>query len=109
MSYYGKGFAYNLGLFLAHAERKIDNREGAEGERRWFDGVWDHLIELETSPEVIGAISPETIKFRDFCQYNANDPRADANDIQSAIRWAKRLLYDWDRQNQIPADLAEYS
>jgi hypothetical protein len=109
MSDYGKGFAYNLGLFLAHAERKIDDRAGAEGKRRWFSGAYDHLIELETSPEVIGAISPEAIRFKDFCRLKANDPKANANDIQSAIRWEKRLLYDWDRQNQIPADLADYS
>ena len=50
MSEFGKGLTYCLGLFLAHAERKIEIiKEKADS---WFNMASDHLYELQIPEEL---------------------------------------------------------
>ena len=48
-SEFGKGLTYCVGLFLAHAERKIHNTSTNRDYTLWFNGSSDHLYELDLS------------------------------------------------------------
>jgi len=48
-SEFGKGLTYCIGLFLAHAERKIDFGTDERSAETWFNGASDHLYEIDVS------------------------------------------------------------
>ena len=65
MAKFGRGLCYNLGLLLSHAERIGDptwiertNKSNRKDPSRWFNGVKDHLDELEID------LAPESVRDR---------------------------------------------
>lgn len=46
-SEFGKGLCYNLGLFLAHAERNFTNIENDKDYGIWFYCAADHLFDFQ--------------------------------------------------------------
>lgn len=112
-SEFGKGLAYCLGLFLAHAERMEKQIEqyrklkeanpvvfrDDDSAEMWFNGAADHLFELqvESAPE---NLRPRMKLFQDKClewrlSYN-NSPKATSDDVKWAIQEAKDLLREID-------------
>lgn len=104
MSEYGKGYAYCLGLFLAHAERgdykwfaghnTVNMNEGLA--RAWFHSASQHLHDLKI-PSCLPKIKRDEIKkFRGTCKGMAKNSAATCKDIQNALDQAKELLLEWD-------------
>lgn len=93
MSDFGKGYAYCLGLFLAHAER--------EPRTYWFNGAVDHLLEMEV-------LNPRVDLFIKKCLEHRNKMEPDEKDVTWAIEEAKEILLQWDLDNNIKAERAEY-
>ena len=95
---FGKGFAYCLGLFLAHASN-IDllKRNSPNDAGFWFYGASDHLIEL-IIPDQIGIKKKlEIEKFVELVfEYRLSQESTWA-DVQKALSFAKNLLLYWDQ------------
>jgi len=119
-SEYGKGLAYSIGLFLAHADRlrsekqtykhseqettlarELDATYGVVELGRWFAGATEHLHELQI------AVGPPGLRnrlrnFRDRClawsqSYVTNSRSAPTKaDYEWAIREAKDILFELD-------------
>ena len=110
-SEFGKGFAYCLGLFLAHAERFKDKRykDKADISDLWFSGVYDHLYELQIDETILGDELAEKAKaFRSFCSnkrnYFDNAEVVTEADVEWAINEAKTLLLMFDKKVGIDAE-----
>ena len=53
-SEFGAGLTYCIGLFLAHAERKLSNSIDEKGAvEMWFNGAADHLFDLQVPEKPI--------------------------------------------------------
>lgn len=116
MSEFGTGFAYPLGLFLAHADRvredkKIYEKIGDEnrGADMWFYAACDHLFELEI-PE---KFSPERKAVIADWLRDTMSHRLDRNDttwqhVETALQFAKDLLLEWDILCGIKAEKGDY-
>lgn len=104
MSEFGQGYAYCLGLFLAHAERDLTNIEEDMQAAIWFNGAVDHLRELEI-PQLLPAEKRQIVfEFKTKC-FALSDPLRKPgilNDVLEAIATAKQLLLEWDMFNNIP-------
>lgn len=85
-SEFGKGYAYCLGLFLAHAER-----EDYSVSHLWFNGAADHLYEFK-------ARTKEEINFKDKC-LTWRIEKYTQEDKEWAIDKAKKLLLNYDKKN----------
>jgi len=103
---FGKGFAYNLGLFLAHAERGYYNDPIL-----WFSGAADHLYDICVDPEILGEdLAAQVVDFRksmlnkrfDF------DITVTKQDIDNAVQRAKDLLLQWDQLKGVPCERGWY-
>ena len=131
-SEYGKGLAYSIGLFLAHADRlrsekqtyKHSDQENAVAREldatyslveleRWFAGASEHLHELQI------AAAPTELRnrvrdFRDRCLawsqgFISNRKSAPTKgDYEWAIREAKDILFELDRINGVNPIKATY-
>ena len=101
LSEFGKGFAYCLGLFLAHAEA----HHWRDQHWMWFNAAFDHLREIETSSDLLGEeVSMLTKELVDFCYTRKNfSEDVTQEDIAKAIALAKHILFLWDHQNGIYA------
>lgn len=89
-SEFGKGYSYCLGLFLAHAERRIlwlDKNDYS----LWFNGAGDHLFEFEAVSEQAKAFKSRVLHLR--------LEKATEEDFIWAIREAKDLLMQFDKEN----------
>jgi len=103
MSEFGKGLAYNLGLFLAHAMQDYCQPEEIKkslGVTSWFYGCADHFFEFEAeqAPEII---RERCIQFRDKMlkwrlPMNEKDNPTE-KDKEWAINEAKELLLEIDK------------
>lgn len=111
-SEFGKGFAYCLGLFLAHAERTLYGDKLDGDESLWFSGAGDHVFELCTDPGALGNdLAEKTKSFREFVlsrRYNYNGAIVPKEDVHEAIRQAKHLLFLWDVAKGIDCEVGEY-
>ena len=98
-SEFGKGFAYCLGLFLAHAEREVYQEDYS----LWFSGASDHLYELEI-PEVMEPIAERITIFQDKCLDFRNmfgSDQVSREDKIEMIQEAKSLLREYDARNGV--------
>ena len=111
MSGFGRGYAYCLGLFLAHEwklfhDKKIHEDSPVIGYSRammWFNGAADHLAELIAPDKLPKAKIKEIEKFKSRCMNLRNDDYATFEDCDEALKDAKRLLLEWDLFNGIEA------
>ncbi len=112
MSEFGKGLAYCLGLFLAHAERKpFKHSDGSADYELWFNGAADHLFEMETKilpPE----LKVRTDDFQDKClKWRLTwdgKKSAEKEDFHWAIQEAKDLLLEIDKHFGIEAEKGQW-
>ena len=130
-SEFGKGLAYCLGLFLAHADRFRDekqtykhlNRAAVEKElhatyttieaERWFSGASEHLYGLQVThaPKVL---QKRLTSFREKCVTWGRGFELDRKstptkkDFEWAIREAKDLLFELDRLGGVKPTKATY-
>lgn len=98
-SEFGAGYAYCLGLFLAHAGRSIPVMDGVNGYAMWFNGAYDHLYEICVDPNILGEdLAKETQDFVDFCHQRRDIWNSDVTqeDVYEAVSWAENLTLDWD-------------
>lgn len=110
MSEFGRGYAYNLGLFLAHSDRIKEYNNMSNGASLWFNGAADHLFELEI-PEIFSPSRKEEIKkWRDICLKFRLDlsNKCTFNEVSKAIQYAKDLLREWDQLNNIPSEKGDW-
>ena len=105
-SEFGKGLTYNLGLFLAHAERfKEEERVYASisSDRApmiWFNGASDHFYELDTSRVKDAALKERLETLKDKCLGWGHGFRkipATDKDVEWSIAEAKACLLEIDR------------
>src|SRR5208337_1893319 len=130
-SEFGKGLAYCLGLFLAHADRfrsekqvyKQLNRTAVAKElhatystveaERWFSGASEHLygLQIVKAPKVL---RKRLTIFRDKCVTWGRGFESDRKktptkkDFEWAIREAKDLLFELDRLSDVKPTKATY-
>lgn len=103
-SEFGKGFAYNLGLFLAHENTNLTKYAD---ESNWFTAAYDHLYELCVDPKYLGdKLAFRVQSFRDFCFDKKN--KANQHDKEWALQEARDLLLEWDIALEIPAMKGSY-
>ena len=98
-SEFGEGFTYNIGLFLAHAERKEDSSFNL-----WFNGAADHLFELKIPNNFI--LKKECEDWQKKCLEWRFDKYTEENK-NWAIGQAKMFLREWDKQNNISVNKGE--
>ena len=111
MSEFGTGFAYCLGLFLAHAERPEHAEILLKDYSLWFNAAGDHLFDLCTDPEILGEeLAERTKTLKDFVLHRrlAFDDTVTKADKFWAIQEAKNLLLLWDEQMKIPSERGQY-
>lgn len=134
-SEFGAGYAYCLGLFLAHEERIHKYREINEKMSKdimdasaWFNGAADHLFGLVAPPQFNEEDRRKVMLFRDKCvafRCWVNGEKCtweDAVDackqaqhghlttlqqIATDLEWQRQLL-EWDRINGISATKGDY-
>lgn len=110
MSDFGRGYAYCLGLFLAHAERRFPAFGGNE-HSLWFNGAADHLYDLEIPKILPKKKKKEIEKWRDRClvlRLCMNGEKCTEKDIFIALEKAKKFLREWDKACDIPSEKGEW-
>lgn len=115
MSEFGDGYAYCLGLFLAHADRMneymdMEKRSPAytTGASLWFYGASDHLFGLQI-PEVLPDEEKAAIQsFQERCIEWRHHHKCTWDDVAWALETAKQLLLKWDLFNGIKAEKGDY-
>ncbi len=103
-SEFGKGYAYCLGLFLAHEWRIREFKENVArgGASLWFNGATDHLFDLQI-PTVLHADKQKEIEeWRDKCISFRRCDACTFDDCLAATQKAKDLLREWDVLHGIP-------
>jgi hypothetical protein len=116
MSEFGTGCTYNIGMFLAHADRyekdkkinaarRIANDAFLPGinEDLWFNFAADHLFDLIIPVEWPAILKHRIEEWRDrVLEYghwsNNRKERLTANDVYWSIQEAKHILFEIDRQ-----------
>ena len=99
-SEFGKGLTYNLGLFLAHADRAQITISGKVDYSLWFNGAADHLYEIEVSVIFKEKLKKRISKFQSKClnwRLSWNTKAATQKDFEWAINEAKTLLIEIDK------------
>lgn len=97
-SEFGMGLCYCLGLFLAHAERKVDTGEDTS---LWFNGAADHLFEMQIPLELPVRLAKRLEKFQSEC-LSFRLERASKTEKSDAIQEAKDLLRAIDKLHGVP-------
>lgn len=100
-SEFGKGLCYNLGLFLAHAERYKEMKQtyakagvNISAAEMWFNGASDHLYELEIPEYLVEDLRNRLTHFQEKCLtwgHGFNSLVTEEN-VTWAIGEAKELL-----------------
>lgn len=109
MSEFGTGYAYCLGLFLAHAERISEYRKTSIiNASLWFNGAADHLHGLEIPNSIPDEKQAEISEWRLKCLHWRLDDSATWEDADKALQTAKDLLLAWDLQCGINAEKGEW-
>jgi hypothetical protein len=106
MSEFGKGYAYCLGLFLAHAERDIGPEETRAGLALY--GAADHIFELEI-PDALSADQKQRAEaFRELVLLQRMDMDVPAREWRALLQTAKDLLLEWDIVCGVKAEKGEW-
>lgn len=117
MSEFGKGYAYCLGLFLAHAERGKEYKKMQEeiptldAVSLWFNAAADHLYELEIPEKLSDEQKTEVSDWRNLClkyRLNMDSKKLTWTDVNDALDKAKKFLMEWDVICGIPSEKGEY-
>lgn len=117
MSEFGTGFAYNLGLFLCHEERRYELKKRYEGKeyaldwpQRWFNGASDHLYDLKIPDNFSHKESAHEFEAKCFKWKNAmsKTDMPTEDDVSWTIQTAKDLLRAWDVQCGIESEKGEW-
>jgi len=122
MSEFGTGFAYCLGLFLCHDERRAryqESRSDYVKERGkpsydiysaslWFNGAADHLFDMVIPDSFSHKELAEEFKSKCLNWRNEWEVKATWEDAQWAIQTAKDLLRAWDAQCGIESEKGDY-
>ncbi len=95
---FGAGFAYPLGLFLAHAERYNDKRTNPlYNASSWFNSAADHLYDFHPPRSCRNSKYAKEIRgWRDKCIRFRLDDSCTWKDVDEAIQYAKDLLFNFD-------------
>ena len=105
MSWFGRGYAYCLGLFLAHAERCNVAGELSAGMALY--GAADHIFDLEI-PSMLPENDQLKIKtFKDMVMELRLD-EVSMDQWHSLLQTAKDLLLEWDAFCGIPCEKGDY-
>jgi len=89
-SEFGRGFTYNIALFLMHRDRIMD-----VSVHIWFSGSSDHLVKLQIPQHYPEAFKKRIAAFRYKCLELAqfrSPPYATMEDAEWAIKEAKEIL-----------------
>lgn len=108
MSEFGDGYAYCLGLFLAHAERAAEyKKSNILDASMWFNGAADHIAGLQV-PATLPDVKRQQIEaFRDKCLKYRIEPCA-WKDVTVALDEAKKMLLEWDLHCGIAAEKGDW-
>ena len=109
-SEFGLGFAYCLGLFLAHAEKFSELRSKKElhfPASNWFNAASDHFYDFQVD-YAPPSLKERCVKLRDYCLeaghgrglFGAMEVSWD--DVDRCIQEAKDILREYDSFNKIP-------
>jgi len=110
-SKFGRGLVYNLGMFLAHAER-YTSQGSLFAPETWFNGASDHLYEIEWESIKNKRLQNRLVSFIDKCLgwgHGFPSKKSTPNDREWAIAEAKTILRLIDRSNNIKSTVAEWS
>jgi hypothetical protein len=111
-SEFGKGLCYCLGLFLAHAERKMFPDVSAEGipeqlkYEMWFNGASDHLYDLQVK-SAPSKLRSRINTFRSLCLawgHGFPKKKATMKEVEWAVQEAKDLLRLIDESRDVPTE-----
>lgn len=118
MSEFGTGYAYCLGLFLAHAERakyykeiyaKINLSDGAD---MWFYTAGDHILDMQIPWFIPPMQRRKAKKFRNTVISLRlplrSDEKATWEDVEWAIQQSKDLLRLFDATLLIKSEKGEW-
>lgn len=119
MSEFGRGLTYNLGLFLAHAERineyrrlKSTNPKSTNPYSLWFYGAADHLFELEIPKNLSKLLQGRLAKFQARCLDLRlpldKQKEATETDYKWAIQEAKDLLRFIDNNMGVKTEKSDW-
>jgi hypothetical protein len=119
MSEFGTGYAYCLGLFLAHEWRFMEmerdtKQEGSASLRDaslWFYGASDHLFDLQIPASLPDEKRDEIAAFRDKClafRLCMDGQECSWSDARAACNQAKDLLREWDEFNGILSEKGDW-
>ena len=109
-SEFGRGYAYCLGMFLAHEWRiheyaKMNERyPSTDMPSMWFNGAADHLFELEIPTALPEEKRAEIKEWQHKClafRLRMNGEKCTIDDCFLATQKAKDLLREWDNFNGI--------
>lgn len=106
MSEFGKGYAYCLGLFLAHAERHIGDRDKIRG-GLWLYGAADHIFELEIPDQLTDDEKMRADAFKGLV-LDQRMGEVPWKEVDALIQTAKDLLLEWDKRCGISAEKGDY-
>lgn len=106
MKEFGKGFAYCIGLFLAHADRQRKEMNQINDYGLWFNAAADHLYEL-VIPDNMREHEKEITLWQDKC-IRLRLETATEKDFLEAIVFAKTILLKYDKACGIPAEEARW-
>ena len=104
-SEFGKGFAYCIGMLLAHAQFKARYKNDENGSIDYSDFFYpavDHLSELTLPKKISEDLKHRTLHWKSFClarrlpTYGA--PIPSRSDYFWAISEAKEILRLWDEE-----------
>ena len=97
---FGAGLSYNLGLFLAHAERKLISGDKEIDIQVFFNGAGDHLFDLEIPNKIKGELRARLKRFQNkVLKWRLGNPTE--KDKEWAISEAKNLLRLIDKFNGV--------
>lgn len=111
MSEFGKGYAYCIGLFLAH--EGVHNRRGEEDKggiypSMWFNAASDHLFELQIPSRLPSDYRALVSGWRDACLGWRLSSSATWEDVDKSLEIAKKLLLHWDEMNGIECEKGDW-
>lgn len=100
---FGCGFAYNLGLFLAHQDRFFDEIREDMRWGIWFNSAADHLFELQIPKFLPLKLRKRILTFKKKClEYRfEGSGQVTIKDVVWALDEAKFFLMELDKYLKI--------
>lgn len=114
-SEFGKGFVYNIGLFLAHEhiisiEMILDMAKKLNRDPDYsliFYGASDHLIGLQIPPAIPEELEIKIKEFREFV-LNRRFGHVSEKEYREAFNTAREILLDYDLYLGTDAEKGDY-